>query len=281
MGLIDIILQSGILPYVVATVISGILLLMIGSWFKGAEKKEKRSVWIKFLKSDRMVTKCIRTFEEIVKLGGKREIKSLVIGMFSGFILQFILLVVLFIFLGNKPFTIALSSGLISFVLFLLNFIIAKYVSQIEKEDALLNKSKLVLYYSMILNWFYYIFAGITLSLFYNIYIIQNQISGTIFIIFGLSLFLIIVSFYVLNIIIRRKLFDSLKSKLNTEYGKNFPNIQITTKAGNINGKIQDVFNEDIIVLDDNGLKSVVEWNEITTLKLQDKSIQQDLSYFK
>lgn len=289
MGLIDIVAQNDILPYVVATVVAGILLSLTGSLitsrFRDKERRDKRSVWIKFLKSDKTIAKCILTFEKITDTDFGYSIISMLVGMFLGFIATFILLILLIISFGDKPLTTALSS-LINIVPYILSIAMAKYVNKIQKEDALLNKSNLVIYYSNIIYWFIYMSGSMTVLFINSVYINSNKISPSdlrnIFYIYIGSIILIIISLYMLNIIIRRGLFDSLKSKLNTEYGKNFPYIHITTKAGDINGKVQDIFNEDIVVLDDNGLKAVVEWDEITTLKLRDKSgTQQDLSYFK
>ncbi len=289
MGLIDIGIQSEILPYVVATVIAGFLISLTGSLitnrFKDKERRDKRSVWIKFLKSDKTIAKCILTFEKITDTGFRHAIISMLIGMFLGFIATFILLSILIYSFGDKPLTIALSS-LINIVPYILSIAMAKYFYIIKKEDALLNKSNLFVYYYNIINWFIYTSGSMTLLFINLVYINSNKISPfdlrNILYIFIVSIILIITSFYTLNIIVRRELFDSLKSKLTIEYGKNFPYIHITTKAGEINGNIQDVFNEDIIVLDDNGLKAVVEWNEISTLRLRDKGgTPLDLSYFK
>ena len=71
------------------------------------------------------------------------------------------------------------------------------------------------------------------------------------------------------------------KAILNDQYLKDFPKLQILTKVGEINGKIQDVFYENLIVVDDNGTNIATEWNEIVILKLQAKSIKPLESYFK
>lgn len=287
MDLIDIGGVNEIYPYIVATVIAGLLILLtrlfVTRWFKGKDRKDKRSLWMKFLKSDEMIDDCILTFDYIVhpeSLG-----VSIVMSIVFGFSIPIIMFLILSDYIDSVWMSLT-SSSLSHIIPSILTFYFGEYIHRMKKEDTLIDKSILVTSYTKIINWFIFGNLMIIMSYIYIIYINSSKISqselNNIRLIFLLYFILIITLLYLLNIVFHKELLESLKSKLNEQYLKKFPYIHITTKAGEINGKIQDVFNEDLVILDDNGLKAVVEWDEISTLRLRDRGgTPLDLSYFK
>ncbi len=88
MGLNDISMTDGILPYV-ATFSSGLLILLIRQiitgWNKYKDRREKRTVWIKFLQSNEIINKCLLDFEKISD-PGEGHLFSMLVGTSLGFI---------------------------------------------------------------------------------------------------------------------------------------------------------------------------------------------------
>ncbi|HEX7574969.1 MAG TPA: hypothetical protein VF360_01205, partial [Candidatus Methanoperedens sp.] len=89
-----------------------------------------------------------------------------------------------------------------------------------------------------------------------------------------LNLYTISITITVFTLIILKwnhdEFLDKIKSKLSTQYSNGFPFIHITTEDREVTGKIQDIFDKDLVILDDNGLQTAVEWNMITILGLKE-----------
>ena len=90
-----------------------------------------------------------------------------------------------------------------------------------------------------------------------------------------LSYFTLVLSI-IASIIAKKSSTGQIKISINNKYSNSFPYLQITTKDKEIRGQIRDIFNENLIILDgDDGFKSVVEWDSISSLKLQETKILQ------
>ncbi len=90
--------------------------------------------------------------------------------------------------------------------------------------------------------------------------------------IFALSFFSFMLSLYLL-FVDRRKLLDEVKDLLNKQYSKQyietFPKIRIKTKSIELEGKVCDIFDDNLIILDYYGTKKAVEWNSITFMEFK------------
>jgi hypothetical protein len=80
-------------------------------------------------------------------------------------------------------------------------------------------------------------------------------------------------AFLIIVIIIFKKTFWNfvlkwLKVDLNTKYLNDFPYVNISTKSGNFNGKIVDIFDDNMILLYNAGTKISTEWNQIIFMEL-------------
>ena len=58
---------------------------------------------------------------------------------------------------------------------------------------------------------------------------------------------------------------------------KKFPKVNITIGTVNFEGKICDIFHENLIVLCSNGEKQATRWDSITSIKLQDAGEHEQL----
>lgn len=66
------------------------------------------------------------------------------------------------------------------------------------------------------------------------------------------------------------KLFSNLfKQKINDSYIDDFPHIRIKTNTGDISGKIDDIQNESLIILNDGHAVKAIRWDQITTMEIE------------
>lgn len=85
-----------------------------------------------------------------------------------------------------------------------------------------------------------------------------------------LTIFIMSIFFMFLVVYFKADILDSLKRELRRKYAKKFPRVLITTNVGEISGRIYNIFNDDVILLDDDGCKVAVEWNHIILLRIID-----------
>jgi hypothetical protein len=272
MGLIDISTVEGILPYIVATVFSAILILIIRPFiterFKNKERKKRRSIWIAFLRTNEIINECLERFEKIEFSEEKwPNLGGFILGLIAFFILRYLYNIIL----GPSLFdflAIAYSCLVIGIVPFVSVIILRQFKN---KQRNLLQKSKIITNLSEGINWFIFSSSELILIFIYIIYASSSQIFivnlVNIRIGFAASLFFMILAYF-LNTNFRRDFFNDLKSNLNTLHLNDFPTICITTKAEMFSGKIQNIFDEDLIILDDNGEKKAVVWDDVIILKL-------------
>jgi len=90
-----------------------------------------------------------------------------------------------------------------------------------------------------------------------------NFFINILFLIFEIEVTLIIL-YSGKKILLNRLIFT-----LNSQYLKDFPVVSISTKGGNVSGKIDYIFDEDMIILDNMGTKIAIEWKEIVYMELR------------
>lgn len=62
------------------------------------------------------------------------------------------------------------------------------------------------------------------------------------------------------------------KSKIIKTYSEGYPFVQIKTSSGSLEGKIEDVFNEHCIILNDNGTKRITLWNRVGIIEINEEN---------
>lgn len=72
----------------------------------------------------------------------------------------------------------------------------------------------------------------------------------------------------VVKTIMRNFFLNALKDKLNSKYLKDFPFVHISTIAGNVYGKIYNIFNDKMIILDNERTMISIEWKKIVFIEL-------------
>ena len=272
--------------YILATVIVAFFVypikLIIADLFERRDGKKRRSLWINFLRSHDAIDECISAFENIKYPVGKFASVPMILGVIFGFL---VFSVSSYILNFTGIYRLSLAILVTNSVPYFSSIILFRYANSVEKGNNLVQKSSLIINLIATINWF--TLTGVTLTMisisayYTNLNQISTQIAENIFFIIFISLTLIIAAFAVLNINLRKRFLDDLKYSLNEQHVGNYPSIEITTLAGDISGKIQNVFNENLIILDCKGTNIVAKWEEINIIRLRNEDGKSlDSSYF-
>jgi hypothetical protein len=221
---------------------------------------------------NKIIDNCILEFE-------KPNDISQIISLGLGIILGGYFTLIVFRFLNNvlemDVWRSMAYSGLINFLPYLLSLILYRDIKK--------NERKLMDKHNGIECWFkglksfincsglliiFFIYMSLSLIKYSKIPVSSSEIDEI------LNLYTISITITVFTLIILKwnhdEFLDKIKSKLSTQYSNGFPFIHITTEDREVTGKIQDIFDKDLVILDDNGLQTAVEWNMITILGLKE-----------
>lgn len=243
------------------------------------DRKKRRSLWISVLRKNDIIDECLLKFENIRYMGGFYSTIAMMIGMIFGGLLTF----KLFVYVQNQTSNMGFAGASLSLINLIPYLILIITLSSIKKESANLKKINLAKYYFIGINWFIFI-TNIFIIIFFIFNILnldkfdEPQLNGLL-IIYGLTV-PILASVVFFSRMSEQKFYNNIKSSLNELYLDKFPYLEITVKEEKLNGNLEDIFNENLIVLNKNGLKVVVEWDSIYSLKFYEKVIQNDLSLY-
>jgi len=281
--------------YVVVAIIIFIGRMFFQDLFEGRQQKTKRSEFQKFLRYNNSVKQYNKQYEMFDFLERPKAILYLYGGLFMGIfvpiIFVFIALIVSLIIVEEWTELIFLYSFIFSstltlsfafiFILYLINFIKSEVDRDIflKKYLEYTNKSTMILFYIifsypavlfLFIVFFEYIIINLDLG--------QNSLSNFAnLILFGINLILLL-SIPLLFLIIKQDFKNRLKKFLNSEGKKSFPFVYVLTKEqSQICGIITDIFNDKLLILEDNGIKKVTMWDSVCTLEVSEGEIR-DLS---
>ncbi|WP_156161044.1 MULTISPECIES: hypothetical protein [unclassified Methanosarcina] len=75
------------------------------------------------------------------------------------------------------------------------------------------------------------------------------------------------------------KLFSNLfKQKINDYYIDDFPHLRIKTNAVEISGKIDDIQNESLIILNDGSTVKAIRWDQITSMEIEKFALKEKIT---
>jgi len=266
--------SEDIFPYIFAPVIVFILQYIITKFLE----KKKKKTWLHFLRrSNDKINECLSKLEKIEST----ELPSLIqfsmpILIFLGYSLIIIIIVVINLWLNNIYFSLALAILIISFSVLLLVSILWKYTNDKNKKGEILNKADFIAKIFRIIRTFsFYIFSMI-IPFIYAIFFASKKtptydikdIRSYSFI----SILLIIAAIFLL-INFRKFFFGRVKFEINRLYMRDFPIIHISANGGTLDGKIRFIFDENLIILDDNGSMKATEWDDVSIITIQKQDI--------
>lgn len=243
------------------------------------DRKKRRSLWISVLRKNDIVDECLLKFENIRYMGGFYSTIPMMIGVNLGGLLTY----KLFVYFQNQTSNMGTAGAWLSLINLLPYIIITITSSSIKKESGNLKKSNLIKYYFLGINWFVFITNIFVIILFIFNILNLNKFDepqlNTLILTYGFS-FLILISIIVILRKLEQNFYKNIKKSLNDLYLEKFPYLEIPVKEEKLNGNLEDIFNENLIVLNKNGLKVVIEWDSIYSLKFYEKNIQNDLSLY-
>lgn len=273
---IDNILQAGI-PAAITSIFS-IIYFFITNYFKDKKKKDGRGIWIKFLNSNRYINECVQQYKKIESPKDIWMGAAMIIGSFLGSF-YYIFLIIATILVFNK-FNLSnyWSPAYSTFIIFFSSFIFTVYFNlKIQKRNddkTLLNESVRIGNWITFVNWF--IFTSLLLVFsFLATNIAQTQNFDTVIndIVINKGLYsssvALLIGAIVISYMNHRHLLNYSKILLNSKYLNRFPYVRITTKSVEIEGKISEIFDENLINLDYGRFRKAVEWDTITHLELR------------
>ena len=281
-------INNEILSYIILLGIPVLLLFprhAVTVWFKGIERKKRRKLWLQSLKSNKTIEESVNFFEKVESPAGEwKNSLAMLLGIFGG------LIAIGYIFerLNFPVFWKSMSySSLINIFPYILTIVLGWYIRRsIEKKDhrKIINESRWIVNLFTTINWFIFMTNIIIIAFIYTIYMNLSRISPSDLIevrdLFTISFVFLIFTTLGLKII-HRQFLDHLQFVLNNLHSDEYPTTYITIEETEIKGKIEDIFNNDFIILKDDGLIITIEWDSIIVLKLQNEEdiAMHDASY--
>ena len=239
----------------------------------GAIKKNKtRLKWINFLEYDEKINSCILNFKKM----DAASFKSTIYGTGLGAITIVILVVVTPILYDTtqSPWSHLVWIHLnLVLTLIILRLNLSRNISNI-KNCADFKDTKINFDAISSLT-----FTATAFVLIFLIIIAFDFVSRDIKIIDIINtavLYFLVIVLLVLVILLSNKNYNDLTHKLESmlleKYSETFPHIYVKADARELQGKVQDIFNDNFIVFGYNGLKIPVEWDKITSIKLSERA---------
>lgn len=265
-NIIDNSFDPNIFYYIIASII--ILIFnkyFLAEWLKKKQSEKRIGMWIDFLRSDKSIDLCLTEFEEIGSQT-KHIFLSIIVGLVVAILVVFIFLLIIVLKKWDLEYL-----TFINFIPYLLIMLIAFYVGNKMKENEKIISSSDLIFSIIRFYYSFIIFSNVfILMYFYNILLPLNNL-----ILLIMSYFTLLLSI-ITSIIIQKSFSEQVKYVINNKYVNSFPYLEITTDKKEIIGNIRNIFNKNLIVIEDGeGLISVVEWDSISSLRLQKTKIIQ------
>lgn len=259
-----------IIPQLIASII-GIIGILLTNRLKNADKDKIKNRWRSFLRIHKVVDKCLSDYNKARypppnELMFFSTVISFSLGMISGLLLIIFVGSILSRYVPDIYKLLFYIFSIISLLSFIVLIIIARHTDYLVKKDELLGSYRKIDFLTNFVFWF--VSAGdlfIILIYFILTFTIPVKNYVDLFSIFIIYIFSIFVVIY-----LRIETLNNLKRELTRKYAKKFPRVLITTNVGEISGRIYNIFNEDVLLLDDDGCKVAVEWNHIILLRIID-----------
>ena len=234
-----------------------------------SKKDVKRLKWINFLEYDEKIKCCRHDFKIGIAFS-----KFKLFGYLSGYIF-IIYIFPTYIFhpsIKESLYALVLVSAVMSLAIYPFWQYVGKRISFINIYADFKRTNN---YFSFMLGLTSVVTFAIILFIFFTILAFKYEQIDTPDFILICMIYLLIVSFLVARIksdsnLIHKNLTHKLQFMLLNKYSGTFPHIYVKADARELQGKVQDIFNDNFIVFGYNGLKIPVEWDKITSIKLSE-----------
>jgi hypothetical protein len=240
-------------------IVGSVIILLLDNLLKSRLKRRKSDIWINFLQSDRYISLCIKQYKKIETPIFAAQLIEEFLGIICSFVIYICLTIVL-------PF--AFSTLTIFLFAFILTLFISGHKARLKNQELLKDSERIAR--SILFTYWFIVTGFLEASLPYIL--IKSYPSIPDMRIFVLSFIFLLLSIY--NLIDNRKdLLNHVKNLLNNQYSKEdtetFPKVRIIAKTEEFEGKVCDIFDDNLIVLENYGIKKAIEWDSINYMELK------------
>ena len=246
--------------------------------------KKKNKLWIRIFRNDKAISMCLNEYRQLMKSSeGPFTILLVYLGIFLGLSLPLLIFIVIFIIISlfNKNiiqsdyifiYAFSLSNLIFSMIPFRFTIYLSNRVKVIKQDqlelDVKIFKNLLIVAIFFILSFTVY-FLVVCYSIFSSL-INLNPSELNFYLIFSINMVVFILLFFSIPELfsIRNRFLYSIQTLFNKKWFKKFPNLSIITLGGvQINGRVNDAFNTDYIILNKNGNQIITLWSSVASIE--------------
>ena len=246
--------------------------------------KKKNKLWIRIFRNDKAISMCLNEYRQLMKSSeGPFTILLLYLGIFIGYSLPLLIVIIIFIIvlLFNENiiqsdyfliYAFSLSNLIFSMIPFSFTIYLSNRVKVI-KQDQLESDVKIFKNIFIFVIFFYLSFTAYFLVVCYSIFVRMINLNPSE-LNFIVIYFINMVPFIIMSISIpklfsiRNRFLYSIQTLFNKKWFKKFPNLCIITLGGvQIDGRVNDAFNTDYIILNKNGNQIITLWSSVASIK--------------
>ena len=274
-----------IIIYIAVALFIFIVKTFFQDFFKNLQHKTKRNEFVKFLRSNKSINNYIIQYEKIDFFRRKYAIMYTYIGMFFGFLIPLLSLLLLSYIQKSSDNELTNELALMLFEISIaitlsLSFILILVITQYINSNVI-NESEKYIFFANIFTLieFYVFFSYIPVLLF--VFLILSNLSLILYKEFLIAQLLILCELIFLFtfpffVFYQKQYFKSLlKNNINLKGSKFFPYLNVRIKDNcQIDGRIKDIFDEKLLILEDNGKKKVTLWESVYTLEVSEGKIK-------
>lgn len=253
-------------------------------FFTNWSLNKKNKPWIKIFRNDESISRCLNEYRQLRKSSeGPFTFLLVYFGLLSGFLFPLLFLVLIFIILrflniihSDYIFIYALSLSNLFFSLISLIFATnfsnrVKVIKHDQLESEIKKISNLfILVISFSLSFAVY-FLMVSYGIFLDLISLNPSELNFYFISFVSMATFLAMFFSILDLFSSKNRFwHSIQTLINKKWIEKFPNLCISILGGvQIDGKVNDAFNIDHIILNKNGNKIITSWSSVASIEFQ------------
>jgi hypothetical protein len=261
----------------IALVLARILLYFLKTYFNytldsiriSKPNNKCKNIWIKLLREDELINKYLRECTQLTKYENVDGSLKSILAMAFVFSFTYIFIIQL---LGTAKFNFWISMGSISLFYNFIGFSVTIYVMRkmyntstkiYDIATLVVNYIETTKFYMLMNNGMHLLF----ILMFYQTRSIplsdKDEISMMLF---SISIALALVAYFQLRV--GQKDFTYLiKEAINIKILKECPRISISTDSKKVQGSINNIFDDEYILLEDAGCKTLIKWDDIISLQ--------------
>ena len=247
--------------------------------------KKKNKLWIRIFRNDKAISMCLNEYRQLMKSSeGSFTILLVYFGIFIGFLLPLLILIfisIIILLLFNKniiqsDYFLIYAFSLSNLIFLIISFRFIIYLSnrvKVIKHDQLESYVKIFKNLFIFVMFFSLSFTAYFLVVCYSIFlslINLNPSELNFYLIWFINMVPFIILFFSIPELfsIRNRFLYSIQTLFNKKWFKKFPNLSIITLGGvQINGRVNDAFNTDYIILNKNGNQIITLWSSVASIE--------------